>query len=53
MNVARTGEFVVNVVDDPLAEAMNLSSGEYPPGVDESALTGLTAVPGVRARTRA
>ena len=47
-NAARAGEFVVNVVDDPLAEAMNLTSGEYPPGVDEFALTGLTAVPGVR-----
>ena len=49
-NAARAGEFVVNIVDDPLAEAMNLSSGEYPPGVDEFALTGLTAVPGVRVR---
>ena len=49
-NAARAGEFVVNVVDDPLAEAMNLTSGEYPPGVDEFALTGLTAVPGVRVR---
>ena len=47
-NAARAGEFVVNVVDDPLAEAMNLTSGEYPPGVDEFALTGLTAVPAVR-----
>jgi flavin reductase (DIM6/NTAB) family NADH-FMN oxidoreductase RutF len=50
VNAARAGEFVVNVVDDPLAEAMNLTSGEYPPGVDEFALTGLTAVPGVRVR---
>jgi flavin reductase (DIM6/NTAB) family NADH-FMN oxidoreductase RutF len=49
-NAARAGEFVVNVVDDPLAEAMNLTSGEYPPGVDEFALAGLTAVPGVRVR---
>src|SRR5262245_54495144 len=49
-NAARAGEFVVNVVDDSLAEAMNLTSGEYPPGVDEFALTGLTAVPGVRVR---
>lgn len=49
-NVEHTGEFVVNVVDDDLAEPMNLTSGEYPPEVDEFALTGLTAVPGVRVR---
>jgi flavin reductase (DIM6/NTAB) family NADH-FMN oxidoreductase RutF len=50
VNAARAGEFVVNIVDDPLAEAMNLTSGEYPPGVDEFALAGLTAAPGVRVR---
>lgn len=49
-NAQHTGDFVVNVVDDPLAEQMNLTSGEYPPEVDEFALTGLTAVPGVRVR---
>ena len=42
--------FVVNIVDDDRAEQMNLSSGEYPPEVDEFALTGLTAAPGVRVR---
>jgi flavin reductase (DIM6/NTAB) family NADH-FMN oxidoreductase RutF len=50
VNAARAGEFVVNICDDPLAEAMNLTSGEYPPGVDEFALTGLTPVPGVKVR---
>jgi flavin reductase (DIM6/NTAB) family NADH-FMN oxidoreductase RutF len=49
-NAEHTGDFVVNVVDDDLAEPMNLSSGEYPPEVDEFALTGLTAAPGVRVR---
>jgi flavin reductase (DIM6/NTAB) family NADH-FMN oxidoreductase RutF len=49
-NAEHTGDFVVNIVDDDRAEAMNLSSGEYPAGVDEFALTGLTAVPGVRVR---
>jgi flavin reductase (DIM6/NTAB) family NADH-FMN oxidoreductase RutF len=29
-NLVHTGDFVVNVVDDTLAEAMNLTSGEYP-----------------------
>lgn len=49
-NVQATGEFVVNVVDDALAEQMNLTSGDYPPEVDEFALAGLTAVPGVKVK---
>jgi flavin reductase (DIM6/NTAB) family NADH-FMN oxidoreductase RutF len=50
VNLTHTGDFVVNVVDDPLAERMNLTSGEYPPEVDEFALTGLTAAPSVKVR---
>jgi len=42
-NVEAMREFVVNVVDDALAEQMNLTSGDYPPEVDEFAVTGLTA----------
>jgi len=49
-NAEHTGDFVVNVVDDDRAEQMNLTSGDYPPEVDEFALTGLTAAPGVRVR---
>lgn len=47
-NVEATGAFVVNVVDDARAEAMNLTSGDYAPDVDEFALAGLTAAPGVK-----
>jgi flavin reductase (DIM6/NTAB) family NADH-FMN oxidoreductase RutF len=47
-NVERSGEFVVNVVDDAHAEAMNLTSGEYAPDVDEFALAALASTPGVR-----
>src|SRR5215471_19346735 len=36
-NLEHTGDFVVNVVDDGHAEAMNATSGEYPPEVDEFA----------------
>lgn len=50
-NVEYTGDFVVNIVDDALAETMNLTSGEYPPEVDEFALTGLT--PGVGIKVQA
>ncbi|HEX6210753.1 MAG TPA: flavin reductase family protein [Methylomirabilota bacterium] len=42
-NVEVTREFVVNVVDDALAEAMNVTSGDYPAEVDEFARAGLTA----------
>lgn len=45
-NVEGSGEFVVNIVDDERAEAMNLSSGDFPPEIDEFAVTKLTAVPG-------
>ena len=35
-------------MDDALAEQMNMTSGEYPPEVDEFALVGLEAAPGVK-----
>jgi len=44
-NIEATGEFVVNIADDDRAEAMNLSSGDFPPEVDEFSVTKLTAVP--------
>jgi len=39
-NVEVTREFVVNVVDDALAEAMNVTSGDYAADVDEFAKPG-------------
>jgi len=44
VNVESTGEFVVNVVSEDFAEQMNVCSGEYPPDVDEFALSGLTPI---------
>ncbi|RPI09467.1 MAG: flavin reductase family protein [Zetaproteobacteria bacterium] len=49
-NLEATGDFVVNVVDDALAERMNRTSGDYPPEVDEFRVAGLTAAPGVKVR---
>lgn len=49
-NVEATGEFVVNVVDDALALAMNVTSGDYPPEVDEFAQAGLAAAPSVKVK---
>lgn len=45
VNVRDTGEFVVNVVDEPLLERMVRTSGEWPPEADEFALAGLTPAP--------
>lgn len=44
-NIRETGEFVVNIVTEELAEAMNLSSAELPRGEDEFRHAGLTAAP--------
>jgi flavin reductase (DIM6/NTAB) family NADH-FMN oxidoreductase RutF len=44
-NIRETREFVVNVVTYQLREAMNLTSGEYDPTVDEFALAKLTPQP--------
>ena len=49
-NVEATREFVVNVVDDALAEQMNVTSGDYPPEVDEFAQAGLVAAPGAQVK---
>jgi len=49
-NLEATGDFVVNVVDDTLAEQMNRTSGDYPPEVDEFRVAALTAAPGVKVR---
>jgi len=43
-NVKSMGEFVVNIVSEEFAEKMNLTSGEYPHGVDEFAISGLTPI---------
>ena len=39
-NVEATGEFVVNIVSEEIAEQMNKTSAEVPPEVDEFALSG-------------
>ena len=49
-NVRATGEFVVNIVTEALAEAMNLTATELPPEVDEFELAGLTPSPSAAVR---
>ncbi len=47
-NIARTGEFVVNIVDEALAERMNVTAIDFPPGSDELAAAGLSSMPSSR-----
>ena len=44
-NVRATGEFVVNLVDEAMAEAMNVCAIDFDEGVDELIEAGLTAAP--------
>ena len=44
-NIEATGEFVVNVVVDDIAKAMNSTAAEFPADVDEFEVGGLTAAP--------
>lgn len=47
-NVRETGEFVVNIVTESLAQAMNITSTEFPSEVDEFDAAGLTPAPSLR-----
>jgi flavin reductase (DIM6/NTAB) family NADH-FMN oxidoreductase RutF len=47
-NLRRSGEFVVHMVDMAIARAMLVTGRDVPPGVDEIALAGLTAVPSIQ-----
>jgi flavin reductase (DIM6/NTAB) family NADH-FMN oxidoreductase RutF len=43
-NIEETGEFVINMVSDAMAEQMNKTSGEYTADVDEFAVAHVTPV---------
>ena len=45
LNIQRTGEFVVNMADEPLAQAMHESSGDFPPEIGEPDYLGLKLAP--------
>lgn len=49
-NVLATKEFVINIVSEAVAEAMNISATELPPEVNEFEVAGLTAAPSVRVK---
>ena len=43
-NVETTKQFVVNIVSEDFAQQMNITSADFPPGVDEFIEAGLTPV---------
>jgi flavin reductase (DIM6/NTAB) family NADH-FMN oxidoreductase RutF len=49
-NIVESGEFVLNIVSETVAQQMNLTSGNYAPGVDEFGLSGLTPIPSVKVK---
>jgi flavin reductase (DIM6/NTAB) family NADH-FMN oxidoreductase RutF len=49
-NARETGEFVVNIVNAELAEAMNQTSGEWPYDVNEFDRAGVTPAPSIDVR---
>ena len=44
-NIRRTGEFVVNVVTEDIAEKMNICATDFPPGMNEVEMAGFTTAP--------
>ena len=48
LNIQRTGEFVVNIADEPLAKAMHESSGDFPPEIGEPDYLGLKLAPSTK-----
>jgi flavin reductase (DIM6/NTAB) family NADH-FMN oxidoreductase RutF len=50
-NIRRTGEFVVNVVTEDIAEKMNICAVDFPEGTNELDIAGLTTTPSQIVRT--
>jgi flavin reductase (DIM6/NTAB) family NADH-FMN oxidoreductase RutF len=44
-NIRRTGEYVINVVTEDLLEKMNICATDFPAGVNELEMAGLTTAP--------
>ncbi|BAY21519.1 hypothetical protein NIES2100_12730 [Calothrix sp. NIES-2100] len=50
VNVEQSRELVVNIVSEEVGYQMNLTSGEFPPDVDEFKIAGLTPLPSKKVR---
>lgn len=49
-NIRETGEFVVNIVSEEFVSGMNATSADYPPGMNEFEIGGLTPAPSERVK---
>jgi flavin reductase (DIM6/NTAB) family NADH-FMN oxidoreductase RutF len=49
-NIQATGEFVVNLVDEAIAEAMNVTAVDFPPGESEPEAAGLELAPSLQVK---
>ncbi len=49
-NVRETGDFVVNIVTEDFLAQMNLTAADYPPEMDEFAISGLTPLASERVK---
>jgi flavin reductase (DIM6/NTAB) family NADH-FMN oxidoreductase RutF len=49
-NIRRTGEFVVNVVTEDIAEKMNICATDFPAGMSEVEMAGFTTAPSQKVR---
>jgi flavin reductase (DIM6/NTAB) family NADH-FMN oxidoreductase RutF len=49
-NIRRTGEFVVNVVTEDIAEKMNICATDFPPEMSEVELAGFTTTPSLKVK---
>jgi flavin reductase (DIM6/NTAB) family NADH-FMN oxidoreductase RutF len=49
-NIRDTGQFVVNLVSEDIAEAMNITAIEFEAEADEISESGLTTIPSVRVK---
>jgi flavin reductase (DIM6/NTAB) family NADH-FMN oxidoreductase RutF len=50
-NIRSAGEFVINIVDEAMAEAMNICAIDFPPDVDELVAAGLSTASSIQVRT--
>ena len=51
LNIRRTGEFVVNIVTEDIAEKMNICAIDFPEGTNELEIAGFTTTPSQIVRT--
>ena len=49
-NIRRTGQFVVNIVTEDIAEKMNICATDFPPEMSEVDLAGFTTTPSLKVK---